>query len=109
MAEPQKLYSHIYGEILVEMMWWNNGVKMVKVCGGKLLDDARAVGRKIDFLYWRLSSPEREATNEDLKKALPPGDPLIEAILARENQDIPEMTKVLAIRRKIMKSAGVSL
>lgn len=103
---PQTLRSRTLGNIEVERMWDDNGVQVVKVRRNRIVIG----GRPQDFIYWRLNPyPERIATREDLTKAIGSKPLLNEALICLENQDVENLDKVLAARRKIMKSAGVNL
>jgi hypothetical protein len=103
----QRLNSQKYGILLVERSWYDNGIHIAKIRGGKPLEEARAKGRKIEFLYWRLTEPEREATQKDIRKAFPPGDTMVETMLIKQNEDIPNIEEVMEVRHRIMRSAGL--
>lgn len=102
---PQTIYSRTLGNIEVERMW-DDDVQVVKIRRNMVVIGARPQ----EFLYWRLHPyPEREATREDLIKAISSKPLLNEALICLENQDVMDIDKVLAARRKIMESAGVEL
>lgn len=85
----QQLYSRKFGEINIETMWDDNGVRVAKVSFDNPLPVATA--------YLRLNSPERVATREDLEKAITYPPHLEEALLRFDNPDFPqeELDKIL--------------
>jgi hypothetical protein len=108
----QTLYSRHFGcKIEVERMWDDHGVQVVEVRRGPMMEGFfLAVNSEMpqEFLYWRLyPQPEGLATREDLTKVIGNKSMLEEAIIRLENQNIGDMDKVLAARRRIMESAGV--
>jgi hypothetical protein len=99
----QQLYSRKFGEISVEIMWEDNGVRVAKVSFDNPVP--------VRTTYLRLSSPERVATREDLEKAISYLPHLAEALFCFDNPDLSqeEWDKVLEVRRKIIKSAAVKV